>query len=75
MVKKLTRHGNSMALVLDKPILELLHVDADTPLDISTDGRSLVITPVGDAKRQKRFRKALEQTNKRYGHALKKLAE
>ena len=50
MVKTLTRHGNSLALVLDKPILELLNIDGDTPLHISTDGRSLVISPVPDEK-------------------------
>jgi antitoxin MazE len=45
MIKKLTRHGNSLALVIDKPILEILNIAADTPLHISTDGRSLTITP------------------------------
>ena len=37
MIKKLTRHGNSLALVIDRLILELLRIDTDTPLDISTD--------------------------------------
>ena len=45
MIKKLTRHGNSMSLVIDKPILELLNITPDTPLRISTDGRSLTISP------------------------------
>lgn len=75
MIKKLTKHGNSMALVLDKPVMELLHIDADTPLEISTDGKALLITPVRDAKRAVKFRSALEKTNLRYGKALKKLAE
>ena len=37
MTKKLIRHGNSAALILDKPILDLLNVTMDTPLEISTD--------------------------------------
>ncbi len=42
MIKKLTRHGNSMALVIDKPILELLHIERDTPLEArSPHARSL----------------------------------
>jgi antitoxin component of MazEF toxin-antitoxin module len=45
MIKKLTRHGNSMALVIDKPILEILNIAPGTPLKITTDGRSLTITP------------------------------
>jgi antitoxin component of MazEF toxin-antitoxin module len=46
MRKKLTRHGNSLALVIDKPILELLGIARDTVLDISTDGKVLTIAPV-----------------------------
>lgn len=74
MIKKLTRHGNSMALVIDKGVLELLEIDDKTPLDISTDGKVLIIAPVKDEKRRKEFEKALEKTNRKYGRALKKLA-
>jgi antitoxin component of MazEF toxin-antitoxin module len=75
MVKRLTKHGNSLALVIDRPILELLKIDADTPLDISTDGQVLVISPVRDAEHQEKFEKALEKVNRKYGRALKRLAE
>ena len=33
MIKKLTKHGNSLALVVDRAVLDLLKIDADTPLD------------------------------------------
>ncbi len=75
MIKKLTKHGNSLALVIDKAVLELLDIDEKTPLDISTDGRILLISPVRDRKRQKKFQEALEKANKRYGRALKRLAD
>lgn len=75
MIKTLTRHGNSLALVIDRAVLDLLKIDADTPLDISTDGQVLVITPVHDERRRRKFRKALESANRRYGRALKRLAE
>ncbi len=75
MVKRVTKHGNSLALVIERPILELLRIDADTPLEISTDGESLIIYPIRDAQRQERFKKALESTNRRYSKALEKLAE
>ena len=75
MTKNLTRHGNSLALVIDKAVLELLHIDAETPLDISTDGQVLIIAPVHNKSRKKRFTAALEKTNRKYGRALKKLAE
>lgn len=73
MIKKLTKHGNSMALVIDKGVLDLLNIDDQTPLDISTDGKLLIISPVRDEKRRKRFQEALEKTNKKYGRALKRL--
>jgi antitoxin component of MazEF toxin-antitoxin module len=75
MVKTLTKHGNSLALVIDRAVLDLLKIDAETPLDISTDGQVLLISPVRDALRQKKFRKAVESVNRRYGRALKHLAE
>jgi antitoxin component of MazEF toxin-antitoxin module len=75
MIKKLTKHGNSMALVIDRPILELLKIDVETPLDISTDGQVLIISPVHDEKRREKFKKALDSTNRKYGRMLKRLAE
>jgi len=75
MVKKLTKHGNSLALVIDRPILDLLKIDPDTPLDVSTDGRQLVITPAKSSARRKKFDAAQEWAHKRYGKAFQKLAE
>ncbi|MCX6001458.1 MAG: AbrB/MazE/SpoVT family DNA-binding domain-containing protein [Chloroflexi bacterium] len=74
MLKKLTRHGNSLALVLDKGVIELLNIDSETPLEISTDGSLLLITPVRDEKRRRQFKDALEKTNARYGRTLNRLA-
>jgi antitoxin component of MazEF toxin-antitoxin module len=74
MVKKLTRHGNSMALVLDKPVLALLNIEPDTPLDITTDGNALLVSPVRDPKRRAKFQRALLMANRKYGRALRRLA-
>lgn len=75
MVKRLTKHGNSLALVIDRAVLDLLKIDSDTPLDISTDGQVLVIAPVRDEAHRERFRQALQTANRKYGRALKPLAE
>ncbi len=75
MIKRLTKHGNSLALVIDRGVLDLLDIDADTPLSITTDGKCLMISPVRDAKRRQAFRAALEEGNRRYGKMLKRLAE
>lgn len=75
MLKTLIKHGNSLALVIDKPILEMLQISADTPLDITSNGDVLMISPVRDKKRQKKVRASLEKINRTYGEDLKKLAE
>ena len=75
MVKKLTRTGNSLALVIDKPLLETLGIDENTELEISTNGDLLVVTPVRDRALEKKFRKAVEKVNRRYAGLFRKLAE
>jgi len=75
MIKRLSKHGNSLALVIDRPILELLGIDEQTALDVSTDGRALVVAPLADEDRRRRFEKALESTNRRYSKTLRRLAE
>ena len=75
MIKKLTRHGNSLALVIDRPILDLLRIDSDTPLDVSTDGKQLIVSPAKVSARSKKFDVAQEWAHRRYGRAFQKLAE
>ena len=75
MIKKLIRHGNSLALVIDRAVLDLLEIEADTLLRISTDGRALIISPVPETKHSDRFGQALENTNKKYGRMLKNLGD
>lgn len=75
MQKKLTKHGNSWALVIDKPVLELLNIDPEALLEVSTDGQTLIVAPVASAKRKAKFKTALARTNRRFGRALRRLAD
>jgi antitoxin component of MazEF toxin-antitoxin module len=77
MIKKLVRHGNSRALIIDKPILELLGADENSEFTITTDGKSLTVTPVSSDEEERRlaFEYALEEANQAWGGALRKLAE
>jgi len=78
MIKKLVRHGNSRALIIDKPILELIGATEDTEFTITTsDGKSLTITPVHSAEEERRlaFEYALEEANREYGEVFRRLAE
>ena len=75
MIKTLSSHGNSAALIIDKPILELLEITLSTPLKIITDGKSLIISPVTDGDREERFQTALNKVNLNHGETLRKLGE
>ena len=76
MIKTLTKHGNSYALIIDRPILELLRIDPDTPLSLETDGKSITIRPIEPGQeRAHQVQASLDKINRRYGKVLKKLAE
>lgn len=75
LTKNLIRHGNSLALVLDKPILELLQIDAETSLELTTNGDVLMVSPVRDKGRQAKLRASLKKMNNRFGDDLRRLAK
>ena len=75
MIKKLVQHGNSAAIIIDKPIMELLNFDIDTPLEISTDGKNLIITPISDAAQMSKLKDSLSKINKKHRRTLEKLAQ
>ena len=75
MTKTLIKHGNSLALVIDKPILEMLRISADTPLELTTNGDSLLISPVKNPEREKKLKASLDKINSKFGTDLKRLAE
>jgi antitoxin component of MazEF toxin-antitoxin module len=74
MIKKLIPVGNSLGIVIDKAILDLLKITPDTSLEISTDGVNLLIRPVrtGHAGR---VQNATRAVIKQHGRTLKKLAD
>ena len=45
MIKQLRKVGNSNALILDKPILELLGLDEDGQVQLTIQDGSLIVTP------------------------------
>lgn len=75
MTKLLTKHGNSYALIIDRPIMDLLKISPDTPLEISTDGKVLTVRPADRTERNRRLEEAVDRVNAQYGNMMKKLAE
>jgi len=73
MTKKLIQHGNSAALVIDKPILELLNISVDTTFELTTDGRNLILSPQGGRRDEPDLLRSLEKINGKFGNALSRL--
>lgn len=78
MNKKLTKHGNSLALVIDKPILQLLKINEKTVLEVSIENNSLIIRPVSKKSKNSKH-KAIDEIAERimdkYSDAFKKLSK
>jgi antitoxin component of MazEF toxin-antitoxin module len=76
MTRTLTKTGDLYSLVIDRPMMDLLNIQPETPLDVTTEDGRIVITParIDDANKQK-IREAADWVNKNYSNALKKLAE
>ncbi len=75
MVKTLTRTGNSLALVIDKSLLEATGITAESQLEISTDGDVIIISPVRPKKRTARLRSILDELDREHAGAFRRLAE
>ena len=75
MVKRLIQHGNSVALVIDKPIMEILNITNETTFELSTDGKNLILSPQVEYSQERDIIHSLEKINKKYGTVLKQLGE
>jgi antitoxin component of MazEF toxin-antitoxin module len=75
MVKTLQKHGNSQALVIEKPLMEALGIDSDTPLQVTVSGNSLVVTPVHVGIGREKVSEVIDKLRPEYGDMLRRLAE
>jgi len=75
MTKRLQAIGNSAGIIIDRPILDMLGITSETELDLKTDGRSLIITPVEDSRRRAKLKKIQAKTLKNHSETFRKLAK
>jgi antitoxin MazE len=75
MIKNLVKHGNSWAIVIDRPILDILKIDPESTLELTTDGKSILISPVASDDVKAKVRLARAKVNAKHSKAFKKLAE
>jgi antitoxin component of MazEF toxin-antitoxin module len=76
MVKYLRKVGNSNALLLDKPILELLGLEEEGEVQLTVANGSLIVTPVQPRRVDaKRFEASLGRVVARRRRVLRRLAQ
>ena len=75
MVKTLQRHGNSHALVLDRPILEMMGAREDTQFQLTVSNGSLIVTPINVGIGRKKIDEIFKKLQPRYSDMLQHLAE
>ncbi|MCE9581431.1 MAG: AbrB/MazE/SpoVT family DNA-binding domain-containing protein [Planctomycetes bacterium] len=75
MIKRLAKHGNSWAIVIDRGVMDLLKIEPESPVSITTDGTRLLIEPVRETGNDARFRAVMKKVHRRYSKAFRKLAE
>lgn len=74
MQKTLTTIGNSLGIIIEKPILDLLGIGKDTPLELKTDGKRLIIQPLKE-NRSVRIKNATQKVMTNHDETLRKLAK
>ncbi|MBC7975532.1 MAG: AbrB/MazE/SpoVT family DNA-binding domain-containing protein [Myxococcales bacterium] len=74
MIKKLSAVGNSLGLIIERPILELLDITKDTPLEVTTDGEALIIRPAKLGAKD-RIRESTKRMMAVHKETLRKLAK
>lgn len=75
MTKRLVKVGNSLALIVDKAVLDLLHITPETEFDITTDGRRLLVSPLDKPQMRKELAEVWAGIRERHGELFEKLAE
>jgi antitoxin component of MazEF toxin-antitoxin module len=75
MIKQLRKVGNSQALVLDKPLLELLGLGENSQVQLTVNEGVLIVAPVHPESDEDRFETVLKDVMKRRKSALKRLAQ
>lgn len=68
MIKHLQKIGNSRGIVLDKPILELLHIDDNAAFEVTQEKNGLLLRPLSASE-------AYRMISRRHRKSLDKLAK
>jgi hypothetical protein len=68
MIKHLQKIGNSRGIVLDRPILDLLHIDDNTAFEVTQEKNGLLLRPLSASE-------AYRKVSQKHRKSLDKLAK
>ena len=68
MIKYLQKVGNSRGIILDKPILELLHIDDNAAFEVTQEKNGLLFRPLSTSE-------AYRKISQKHRKSLDKLAK
>lgn len=71
--KKLTKVGNSYALILDKPLMDMAGLSPQEPVVVYSTGHGLVVAPAASPVRD--FEDAMNRVLDRHAEVMKRLAK
>lgn len=74
LTKKLSTVGDGLGIIIERPLLELLGITEDTPLEVKTNGEALVIRPAKLSK-QERICESTQRLMAIHSETLRKLAK
>lgn len=76
MTKRLVKHGNSLALLIEKPILKILGIDEQTDLQVKIEGNSLIIqSAIQEKTRKEEIKEIAQQIMDQYDSVFRKLSK
>ncbi len=75
MIKNLVKHGNGWAIIIDRPILDLLKIKLEAQVELTTDGHSINIAPLSTLDKKAKVHEACQKVNAKHAKAFKKLAK
>ena len=76
MIKQLRKLGNSNALILDKPILELLGLEENGQVQLTIQDGNLIITPANpQLVKAEEMKEQLDYVMKKRKNVLRRLAK
>ena len=75
IIKKLTRTDNNVTLGLNKQLLAAANLDPRDPVEVSTNGRVIVIAPVRTKRDADKLARGTELMHAKYAGAFRRLAK